>query len=138
MKQQRCCGEIYLEQKELKKAIEVYTNALKYYSDKYEIYYNLGICYSRINDFDIARKCFQKTVELNDDMYLAYYRLGQIALLYRDFDSAEENFSKSWKLKKRRPDGAPLDLYDIAAPILSFAKNTGRTSLPVSDFVTRW
>ncbi len=95
MKQQRCCGEIYLEQKELKKAIEVYTNALKYYSDKYEIYYNLGICYSRINDFDIARKCFQKTVELNDDMYLAYYRLGQIALLYRDFDSAEENFSKS-------------------------------------------
>lgn len=40
--------------------------------------------------------------------------------------------------QKRRPDGAPLDLYDIAAPILSFAKNTGRTSLPVSDFVTRW
>ena len=48
-----------------------------------------------INDFDIARKCFQKTVEINDDIYIAYYRLGQIALLYRDFDAAEENFAKS-------------------------------------------
>ena len=95
MKQQKCCGEIYLKQKEYKSAIEIYTNALKYYPDKYEIYYNLGICYSRINDFDIARKCFQKTVEINEDMYLANYRLGQIALLYRDFDGAEENFSKS-------------------------------------------
>ena len=48
-----------------------------------------------INDFSIAKKCFEKTVQLNNDMYLAYYRLGQIALLYRDFDSAEENFAKS-------------------------------------------
>lgn len=95
MKLQNYYGEIYLSQKEFKKGIEVYTNALKYYSEKCEIYYNLGICYSRINDFDIARKCFQKTVELNDDMYLAYYRLGQIALLYRDFEVAEENFAKS-------------------------------------------
>ena len=92
---QRCYGEIYLKRKEFKKAIEVYTNSVKYYPERYEIYYNLGICYSRINDFDIARKCFQKTVELNDDIYIANYRLGQIALLYRDFDSAEENFAKS-------------------------------------------
>lgn len=95
MKHQIYYGEIYLEKKEFKNAIEVYTNAVKYYPDKYEIYYALGICYSRINDFDIAKKCFQKTVELNEDIYLAYYRLGQIALLYRDFDVAEENFAKS-------------------------------------------
>lgn len=88
-------GNIYLKQKEFKKAIEVYTKALKFSQEDYEIYYNLGICYSRINDFDIARKCFKKTVEINDDMYLAYYRLGQIALLYREFDVAEESFSKS-------------------------------------------
>lgn len=80
---------------EFKKAIEVYTRSLKYCQDDYEIYYNLGICYSRINDFNIAKKCFQKTVEINDDMYLAYYRLGQIALLYRDFDAAEDNFARS-------------------------------------------
>ena len=95
MKLQNYCGEIYLEQKEFKKAIEIYTNAVKYNADNYEIYYNLGICYSRINDFDIARKCFQKTIELNEEMYLAYYRLGQLALLYRDFDVAEESFAKS-------------------------------------------
>lgn len=95
MRLQKCYGQIYIEQKDFKKAIEVYTNALKYYPENYETYYNLGVCYSMINDFDIARKCFQKTVELNDDIYIAYYRLGQIALLYRDFDAAEENFAKS-------------------------------------------
>ncbi len=68
---------------------------MKYNPDKYEIYYNLGICYSRINDFNIAKKCFEKTIEINSQMYPAYYRLGQIALLYRDFESAEENFEKS-------------------------------------------
>lgn len=95
MRHMKCYGQIYIEQNEFKKAIEVYTNAVKHYPDKYEIYYNLGICYARINDFNIAKKCFQRTVEINDDMYLAYYRLGQIALLYRDFDMAEESFSKS-------------------------------------------
>jgi len=95
MKLQRCYGTIYIKRKEFKKAIEIYTNAVKYYPDKYEIYYNLGVCYARIIDFNIAKKCFQKTVELNDDIYLAYYRLGQIALLYRDFEVAEENFAKS-------------------------------------------
>lgn len=95
MKQQKCFGKIYLQNKEYKNAIEVYTNALKHYPEDEDLYYNLGICYSRINDFDIARKCFQRTVEINDDMYLSNYRLGQIALLYRDFDGAEENFSKS-------------------------------------------
>ena len=79
----------------LYKAIEVYTNAVKYNANNYELYYNLGVCYSRINDFDIARKCFQKTIELDEEMYLAYYRLGQLALLYRDFDVAEESFAKS-------------------------------------------
>lgn len=95
MKLQKCYGQIYLEQKEYKKAIEVYTNSLKYKPESYEIYYILGICYARINDFEIARKCFQKTVEINEDMYNSYYRLGQIALLYRDFDVAEKNFAKS-------------------------------------------
>lgn len=95
MKPQKYCGDIYLEKKEFKNAIEVFTNAVKYKPENYDLYYSLGVCYARINDFDIDRKCFQKTVEINEDMYLAYYRLGQIALLYRDFESAEENFSKS-------------------------------------------
>ncbi len=91
----KCCGQIYLERKDFKKVIEVYTNALKYNTENHEVYYILGICYARINDFSIAKKCFEKTVEIDEDNYNAYYRLGQIALLYRDFDVAEINFAKS-------------------------------------------
>jgi len=111
MKHQKCFGEIFLEKREYKNAIEIYTNSVKYYPENYEIYYNLGVCYSMINDFAIARKCFQKTVEINDDMYLAYYRLGQIALLYREFDTAEINFSKS--IYKEKEAKAYIELAKI-------------------------
>lgn len=94
-KHQNYCGEIYLSTEEYKNAIDIYTNAVKYYSDKFEIYYNLGISYAFINDFDVARKCFEETIKLNSNMYLAYFHLGQIALLYRDFEIAEYYFSKS-------------------------------------------
>lgn len=93
--QQKCYGEIYIKKHEFKKAIEVYTNSLKFHPENFETYYNLGICYARINDFDISRKCFQKAIELNENLYKAYFKLGQIALLYRDFDVAEENFIHS-------------------------------------------
>lgn len=94
-------AEIYMEQKEFKKAIEAYIALLKYQQDDYEIYYKLGICYSQINDFNVAKKCFQKTVEINKDAYNANYRLGQIWLLYRDFEQAEENFKKSLYNEKK-------------------------------------
>lgn len=54
-----------------------------------------------LNDFNIAKKYFQKTTELKDNMYLAYYRLGQIALLYREYDVAEENFLRSLYHEKK-------------------------------------
>lgn len=95
MRHQCYCGKIYLEKKEYKNAIDTFTNLVKYKDEDYLIYYKLGICYSRINDFNVAKQCFQKVIELDENMYLAYYRLGQIALLYRDFDVAEENFLKS-------------------------------------------
>lgn len=59
------------------------------------MYYNLGIAYSRINEFSLAKDCFEKTVEVDSNLYNAYYRLGQIALLYRDIDSAENYFTQS-------------------------------------------
>lgn len=88
-------AELLIESKEYKKVITFINKALKIHEDKEELIYNLGIAYAKINDFNLAKKCFEKVVVLNNNNYNAYYRLGQIALLYRDYDMAENYFSNS-------------------------------------------
>ena len=95
MKQAKYYGDLLIEKERFKEAINVYTKAIKYNDQKPELYYNLGIAYSRINEFSLAKNCFEKTVEIDSNLYNAYYRLGQIALLYRDIESAEKYFMQS-------------------------------------------
>ena len=84
-----------IENKKFKNAAHIYTQAIKYNPDKADLYYNLGIVYSMVNEFSLAKECFEKTVEIDSNFYNSYYRLGQIALLYRDIESAEKYFTQS-------------------------------------------
>lgn len=69
--------------------------ATKFNTDKADLYYNLGIAYSRLNEFSLAKECYKKAVDIEPNLYNAYYRLGQLSLLYRDIDSAEHYFMQS-------------------------------------------
>ena len=84
-----------MEQEKYKEAAYSYILAIKYNPEDAELYYNLGIAYSRINEFPLAKQCFEKAIEANSNFYNAYYRLGQIALLYRDIENAENYFTQS-------------------------------------------
>lgn len=84
-----------MEKEKFKGAAYAYIQAIKFSKDNAELYYDLGIAYSRINEFPLAKQCFEKTIEMNTNNYNAYYRLGQIALLYRDIELAETNFLQS-------------------------------------------
>lgn len=95
MKQVNSCGELLLQKEKFKEAVHVYVQAVKYNNDKADLYYNLGIAYSRLNEFSLAKECYKKSVEIDNNLYNANYRLGQISLLYRDIDSAEQYFMKS-------------------------------------------
>ena len=95
MKRIRCCGELLTENKKFKNATHIYTQAIKYNPEKADLYYDLGIVYSMMNEFSLAKECFEKAIEIDSNLYNAYYRLGQIALLYRDIESAEKYFMQS-------------------------------------------
>ena len=88
-------SELLLKSENYRKTILFINKALKTHPDKEVLIYNLGIAYAKINEFELARKCFEEIVKLNNQNYNAYYRLGQIALLYRDFDMAEQYFLNS-------------------------------------------
>lgn len=88
-------ADLLLEEKKYKQAITIYVQAIKYEPNNADIYYNLGVAYSRMNEFSLAKECYKKTVEIDSTYYNAFYRLGQISLLYRDIESAEKYFLES-------------------------------------------
>lgn len=98
-------GGLLCEQENFKEAINVYMNALKY-NDKesFEIYYNLGIAYTRLNDFQNAKNCYEKAAKINALNYKGYYNLGLISMLYDDLDEAEKYFIEGIKVEDTEPE----------------------------------
>ena len=88
-------GDLLMEKEKFKDATNAYIQAIKYDKENAQLYYCLGVAYSRINEFPLAKQCFEKTVEFDSNYYNSYYRLGQIALLYRDIEIAENYFLQS-------------------------------------------
>ena len=75
-----------------KEAVNVYQEALKYTQTDYNIYYNLGIAYTMLNDFQNAKICYEKAAQLNSLLYNTKYSLAEIALIYKDLEEAEKRF----------------------------------------------
>ena len=85
-------GEILIENEMYKEAVNVYQDALKYDQVNYDLYYNLGIAYTMLNDFQNAKTCYEKAAEINSLIYNAKYSLAEIALIYKDLEEAERRF----------------------------------------------
>ena len=88
-------GEILYEKEDFKEAINVYMDALKYNTNDYDLYFDLGMAYTRLNDFQNAKICYEKAANINHEQYYAQYNLGQIALIYSDIEAAEKHFTES-------------------------------------------
>lgn len=85
-------GEILIDAKMYKEAVNVYQDALRFDQVNYDLYYNLGIAYTMLNDFQNAKVCYEKAAELNSLLYNAKYSLAEIALIYKDLEEAEKRF----------------------------------------------
>ena len=68
----------------------------KYFPEDAELYYNLGILYEKMKNFDNAKKSYEKAVEISpqDDFY---YNLGEVFVSLQEWDSAIEVFKKVLK-----------------------------------------
>ena len=88
-------GDILCEENRLKEALSIYNDALKYYKEDYEIYYNLGMVYTMLNDFSNAKLCYDKAAKINSLLYVGYYCNGKISLMYGDLDEAKKYFEMS-------------------------------------------
>ena len=85
-------GEILIENEMYKEAVNVYQDALRFDQVNYDLYYNLGIAYTMLNDFQNAKICYEKATEINSLLHNAKYSLAEIALIYKDLEEAERRF----------------------------------------------
>lgn len=97
-------GDILCVQERYKEALNVYTNGLKFSPNNYDLYYNMGIVYTMLNDFQNAKICYEKAATINTLLYHAYYSLGQLNLIEMDLDEAEKYFTKAIEDKEQEPD----------------------------------
>ena len=88
-------GEILLEDERYKEAASVFLDAIKYEKENYDLYYNLGIAYTHLNDFKNAKIVYEKAAEISHFECKASFNLGKIALIYNDLDNAESYFTKA-------------------------------------------
>ena len=66
---------------------------IKYFPDDAELYYNLGIVYEKLKNFEKARDCYQKAVELSPQEDF-YYNLGDVLVELKEWDEAILAFHK--------------------------------------------
>lgn len=98
-------GDIYCEREMYKETINLYMDSLKYNQDNYELYYNMGIVYTMLNDFKNAKICYQKAATINSMLYKSYYNIGQISLIFNDLDEAEKYFTQSLLAEEVEAEG---------------------------------
>lgn len=97
-------GSILYDQELFKEAVGVYLQALKYNPDKYELYYGLGMSYTRLNDFQAAKEYYDKAARLNSLLFHAKVNAAQIMLIEGELEEAEERLIECLEDKDSEPD----------------------------------
>lgn len=97
-------GTILYDQEKFKQAVSVYLEALKYNPTRYELYYGLGMTYTRLNDFQTAKEYYEKAAAINSMLYHARLNIAQIALITGELDEAEARFIDCMQDKDSEPD----------------------------------
>tara|TARA_B100001029_G_C14978805_1_gene404707 strand:- start:212 stop:799 length:588 start_codon:yes stop_codon:yes gene_type:complete len=62
---------------EIENAISVYEEIIEKNMESSELYYNIGICYFQIEDFEKSKSYFQKSIILNPKLKIAKDRISQ-------------------------------------------------------------
>ena len=99
-------GELLTKSKAGLKAIALYLQGLKYYSDCPELYFRLGNLYKLSQQLPQAVNCYQKVVQHDSQHAVAYHELGEVLsqqqqwseaiIAYRQAIELNPNFSWSY------------------------------------------
>lgn len=99
-----CCGERY------KEAIGVMNEVAKYHPNNFDVYYNMGMIYTMLNDFSAAKTCYEKAAIINTLEYNTNYNIAMIELILGELEESEQYFMKCIEDEEL----SPLAYYQLA------------------------
>lgn len=118
-------SKIYLDAEQYKEAAKTLEDALKCPDCliDYEIHYNLGEIYAKLNDFQASKTNFEKAYELKENHILQFY-IAQIYLIEKEDEKALEKFRELLYYETLKP----YVLYELA----KYSKHINENSKAIS------
>ena len=71
---------------------EQYKESLKTNIGDYDLYYNMAMTYTMLNDFIAAKENYEKAAQINSYEAISKLNIGQINMILRDYDEAKKYF----------------------------------------------
>ena len=93
-------GLIDFTEKKYNESLAHLSLSLQYNPKNDSAYYNKGLCYTSLNENDLALECYNEAIKINPKNELAHFKMGK--LLY-DLDKKEEaiqHFLETFKINK--------------------------------------
>jgi tetratricopeptide (TPR) repeat protein len=98
------------------KSIAISYELLQIKPDYYRAYYNLGLAYSEIDDYENANKCFDEAFKIrakyNIQDVTIFNSAGWVSMKYRDYQKAENLFKQGIALKDKNKESSNRSLYN--------------------------
>lgn len=98
------------EQERYKEAISIMNESLRHHPNNFDIYYNLGMIYTMLNDFSSAKECYEKAAIINSLEFHTSYNIGMIELILGELEEAEKYFNKCLEDEEL----SPIAYYELA------------------------
>ena len=88
----------------LTQALSEYKQSNSILAGQGEVWYNIGVCYYELNDFENAKHSYQRCLEFTPEYSSAFNNLGVIFFNYKNYDSAYFYFNKIIKINPNNAD----------------------------------
>lgn len=98
------------EQERYKEALSIMNESLRHNPNNFDIYYNLGMIYTLLNDFSSAKEAYEKAAIINSLQYNTNYNIAMIQLILGELEESEQNLNKCLEDEEL----SPLAYYELA------------------------
>jgi tetratricopeptide (TPR) repeat protein len=96
-------AEYYASEKNYNQAIICYTNLLALNNRDIGSFYNRGLCYLNLNQYEKSISDLEKTIEQDKKFFLGYLNLGEAYYKSGNYETSLENYKKAKKLNPESP-----------------------------------
>lgn len=96
-------AEYYASEKNYNQAINCYTRLLALNGRDIGSFYNRGLCYLNLNQYEKSISDLEKTIELDKKFFLGYLSLGEAYYKSGNYEASLENYKKAKKLNPESP-----------------------------------